>query len=73
MAMLMHLWGGDPRSIDPSCGICSSIPSRLLLKWNHKLVRVERAADHKYDLRFTKAMETGFDLVIRADGAWSKV
>ena len=45
------------------------------IQWNRKLLRVERAEgdDVKYDLHFADGVEAGFDLVVGADGAWSKV
>ncbi|CAF9932171.1 hypothetical protein IMSHALPRED_008820 [Imshaugia aleurites] len=45
------------------------------IQWNRKLVRVEptEGANVKYNLHFTDGMEVGFDLVVGADGAWSKV
>ncbi|KAH7336443.1 hypothetical protein BKA65DRAFT_34113 [Rhexocercosporidium sp. MPI-PUGE-AT-0058] len=42
------------------------------VRWGKKLVRVE-ARGSKYDLHFANSMEEGFDLVVGADGAWSKV
>ena len=42
------------------------------IQWNRKLVRVE-ANKTQYDLHFTDGLEVGFDLVVGADGAWSKV
>ena len=41
--------------------------------WGRKLVRVEPTGDDKYDLHFTDGVESAFDLVVGADGAWSKV
>ncbi|KAF2490813.1 FAD/NAD(P)-binding domain-containing protein [Lophium mytilinum] len=46
------------------------------LKWNHKLKAVKTdpsGTTARYDLHFDDHVETGFDLVIGADGAWSKV
>jgi 2-polyprenyl-6-methoxyphenol hydroxylase-like FAD-dependent oxidoreductase len=44
------------------------------LKWGKKLVKVEAKDDETFDLRFADGqLETGFDIVIGADGAWSKV
>lgn len=45
------------------------------IHWNRKLVRVEPVNVPKfgYNLHFTDGPEVGFDLVIGADGAWSKV
>ncbi|KAG0647336.1 Tetracycline resistance [Hyphodiscus hymeniophilus] len=55
--------------------LLDSIPPNSI-KWNQKLSRVEadpRSKDH-YNLHFADGtMETGFDLVVGADGAWSKV
>ena len=51
-------------SIDPSS-----------IQWGRKLVRVEfnETSTDKYTLHFTDGREEGFDLVVGADGAWSKV
>ncbi|KAH6679209.1 hypothetical protein B0J14DRAFT_614494 [Halenospora varia] len=45
------------------------------IKWNKKLVLVEQAqfTEIKYNLYFEDGVEEGFDLVVGADGAWSKV
>jgi 2-polyprenyl-6-methoxyphenol hydroxylase-like FAD-dependent oxidoreductase len=45
------------------------------VQWGRKLVRVESTKDPKikYNLHFTDGLEVGFDLVVGADGAWSKV
>jgi len=45
------------------------------IQWNRKLLRVEAsvAAADKHDLHFADGIEEGFDLVVGADGAWSKV
>jgi len=43
------------------------------IQWGRKLLRVEAAADDTYDLHFAEGVDTGFDLVVGADGAWSKV
>ena len=45
------------------------------VQWNKKLVRVEpvEGPNVQYDLHFTDSVEAGFDLVVGADGAWSKV
>ena len=42
------------------------------IQWNRKLVRVEPDGS-RFDLHFTNGVEKGFDLVVGADGAWSKV
>jgi len=46
-----------------------------LIQWGHKLKKVEQGENGKFDLHFDgdKAVKTGYDLVIGADGAWSKV
>ncbi|KEP47961.1 putative monooxygenase FAD-binding protein, partial [Rhizoctonia solani 123E] len=42
--------------------------------YSHALASVEPAPENKYDLHFKDGkVETGFDLVIGADGAWSRV
>jgi 2-polyprenyl-6-methoxyphenol hydroxylase-like FAD-dependent oxidoreductase len=43
--------------------------------WNKKLVSVEKstATADTYDLHFTDGTETSYDVVVGADGAWSKV
>jgi 2-polyprenyl-6-methoxyphenol hydroxylase-like FAD-dependent oxidoreductase len=46
------------------------------LQWGHKLSGVKTdptGRTVKYDLHFEHKVETGFDLVVGADGAWSKV
>lgn len=43
------------------------------IHWNKKLQTVEPTADGTYDLHFTDGVEKGFDLVVGADGAWSRV
>jgi 2-polyprenyl-6-methoxyphenol hydroxylase-like FAD-dependent oxidoreductase len=46
------------------------------IKWDRKLARVEAhpRSKEKYNLHFADGTsETGFDLVVGADGAWSKV
>jgi 2-polyprenyl-6-methoxyphenol hydroxylase-like FAD-dependent oxidoreductase len=43
------------------------------VKWGYRLQRVEAAENNKYDLHFNSGIERGFDLVVGADGAWSKV
>jgi 2-polyprenyl-6-methoxyphenol hydroxylase-like FAD-dependent oxidoreductase len=43
--------------------------------WNKKLRSVEKSSTTtaKYDLHFVSGVEEGFDIVVGADGAWSKV
>ncbi|KAG8687808.1 hypothetical protein FRC11_006546, partial [Ceratobasidium sp. 423] len=44
------------------------------VQWSRTLASVEPAANNKYDLHFKDGqVESGFDLVIGADGAWSRV
>jgi 2-polyprenyl-6-methoxyphenol hydroxylase-like FAD-dependent oxidoreductase len=43
------------------------------IKWGKKLVKVEPVENEKYDLHFKDSVETGYSLVVGADGAWSKV
>ena len=45
------------------------------IQWGRKLVRVavNETSINKYILHFTDGREEGFDLVVGADGAWSKV
>ncbi|KAI9762127.1 MAG: hypothetical protein M4579_000607 [Chaenotheca gracillima] len=43
------------------------------ISWGKKLLRVEPAKNDTYDLHFAQEILTGFDLVVGADGAWSKV
>ncbi|GLX41089.1 monooxygenase [Streptomyces roseochromogenus] len=43
------------------------------VRWNHKLTRVEPLADGIHRLHFADGTTTDADLVIGADGAWSRV
>ncbi|KAJ4288092.1 hypothetical protein N0V90_012109 [Kalmusia sp. IMI 367209] len=43
------------------------------VQWNSKLVRIEEGTDSKLSLILADRTEAGFDLVVGADGAWSKV
>ncbi len=43
------------------------------IHWNAKLEQVKLSWNQKYDLHFQDRVETSFDMVIGADGAWSKV
>lgn len=69
---------------NPPCGILN--PNRLVLRnmlldalksecicWGKKIQNVSPAGNDLYDLYFTDGIEKGFDLVIGADGPWSKV
>lgn len=44
-----------------------------VIQWNHKLVSVRSRDGGRHDLQFATSVEEGFDLVVGADGAWSKV
>ena len=44
-----------------------------VIEWGTKLISVQPGEEGKYDLQFKDTTEKGFDLVIGADGAWSKV
>ncbi|CAD6446890.1 e04008b3-3263-421f-8def-14f1d683e26d-CDS [Sclerotinia trifoliorum] len=46
-----------------------------LIQWNSKLIRVEPSKTNpaQFDLHFAGYVAEGFDLVVGADGAWSKV
>ncbi|PQE29564.1 monooxygenase fad-binding protein [Rutstroemia sp. NJR-2017a BBW] len=45
------------------------------IRWNSKIIRVvpNQSNDAEFDLHFADHAEEGFDLVVGADGAWSKV
>ncbi|NDK25492.1 FAD-dependent monooxygenase [Streptomyces sp. TR1341] len=43
------------------------------IRWGHKLASVRHRAEGGYDLAFAEGSTTRADLVIGADGAWSKV
>ncbi|MEU6462864.1 NAD(P)/FAD-dependent oxidoreductase [Streptomyces sp. NPDC046976] len=43
------------------------------IRWGHKLASVRRRAEGGYDLAFADGSATHADMVIGADGAWSKV
>jgi 2-polyprenyl-6-methoxyphenol hydroxylase-like FAD-dependent oxidoreductase len=45
------------------------------IKWRHKLIQVDREeSTHEFTLHFAdQPSQTGFDLIVGADGAWSKV
>ncbi|KAH8648839.1 putative zeaxanthin epoxidase [Ilyonectria robusta] len=48
--------------------LLDSLPAESI-RWGHKLERVEEGGA----LHFTHGSESGFDLIVGADGAWSKV
>ncbi|KAI4125439.1 MAG: hypothetical protein LQ338_004242 [Usnochroma carphineum] len=44
------------------------------MRWGMKLLKVDPRPNDTYDLHFSEGhIETGFDIVVGADGAWSKV
>jgi len=43
------------------------------VRWNSKLVRIDEGQDSKLSLVLADRTESGFDLIVGADGAWSKV
>ena len=43
------------------------------VRWGMKLQKVVSGEGATYDLHFTDTTERGFDLVVGADGAWSKI
>lgn len=53
--------------------LLESLPSGIV-QWNRRLRRVSSGEDKKHVLEFTDdKTESGFDLVVGADGTWSKV
>ena len=48
--------------------LANSLPEGMI-RWNHRLRRI----DDSLNLHFDDSIETGFDLVVGAEGAWSKV
>jgi 2-polyprenyl-6-methoxyphenol hydroxylase-like FAD-dependent oxidoreductase len=48
--------------------LLNSIPNRII-RWGYRL----RTVDEKHNLIFDQGTESGFDLIVGADGAWSKV
>ncbi|MEU3027631.1 NAD(P)/FAD-dependent oxidoreductase [Streptomyces incarnatus] len=43
------------------------------IRWGHKLTSLHRRAEGGYDLAFAEGSATRADMVVGADGAWSKV
>lgn len=43
------------------------------VQWGCKLLQVEETKEGTYDLHFSTGIVRGYDLVVGADGAWSKV
>ena len=52
--------------------LLDSLDSELIF-WDSKVKKVEQRSDGKYNIHFEGKVAEGFDLVIGADGAWSKV
>ena len=52
--------------------LLSSIPEDSV-KWEHKLLSISQSPDQRWKLAFQDQEEQSFDLVVGADGAWSKV
>jgi len=50
----------------------ASLPSETI-RWNHELAQVTPRADGSHDLVFQGRQAGPFDLVVGADGAWSRV
>ena len=48
--------------------LANSLPEGMI-RWNHRLRRV----DENGELHFDNSTETGYDLIVGAEGAWSKV
>ncbi|MFF4801204.1 FAD-dependent oxidoreductase [Streptomyces sp. NPDC001351] len=70
---------GDPGSARPEVDrgelrhllIHSLTPGTI--RWGHKLTSIRHCVEGGYDLTFTEGPATHADIVIGADGAWSKV
>lgn len=43
------------------------------LRWNSKILGTAQSIDGKYEVRLEDHIEVGFDVVVGADGAWSKI
>jgi 2-polyprenyl-6-methoxyphenol hydroxylase-like FAD-dependent oxidoreductase len=52
--------------------LISSFPSDLI-KWNHKVRSIEPSLQNRWTINFESHEAQTFDLVIGADGAWSRV
>ncbi|QND54824.1 FAD-dependent monooxygenase (plasmid) [Phyllobacterium sp. 628] len=52
--------------------LINSIPANTI-QWDHKLQEVRLREDGSYDLVFARETKGPFDLVVGADGAWSRV
>lgn len=58
---------GDLRRI-----LIESLPEGTI-RWNHKVERVTSLGKGKHEVTFTNGTRVGTDLLVGADGAWSKV
>ncbi|MBD5656307.1 MAG: FAD-dependent monooxygenase [Candidatus Eremiobacteraeota bacterium] len=52
--------------------LLDSLPAGTV-RWNHELAAIEAQGDNLFELRFRDAPNETFDLVVGADGAWSRV
>jgi 2-polyprenyl-6-methoxyphenol hydroxylase-like FAD-dependent oxidoreductase len=52
--------------------LTSSIPD-FLIQWDFKIVSIEAAVQNRWTLKFENNEPQTFDLVVGADGAWSRV
>lgn len=52
--------------------LLDSVDPRII-RWGCKIVKVQLGADGQYDVVLSDRIEFGFDVVVGADGAWSKV
>ena len=52
--------------------LIESLPPQTI-RWSSKLARVDRLADNRYQLSFADGSVTTADLLVGADGAWSRV
>jgi len=73
--------GGRPEEFNNRPEIDRRLLRKLLLesliagtvKWNSALLSIDELESGKLNLRFADRIEHGFDVVVGADGAWSKV
>lgn len=45
----------------------------VVLRWNHRLREIVPCADHRWEVRFDGGKSARHDLVIGADGTWSRI
>jgi 2-polyprenyl-6-methoxyphenol hydroxylase-like FAD-dependent oxidoreductase len=73
--------GGRPEDFNDRPEVDRKVLRRILLdslkedtvKWDSKLAEIEEANDGTLNLKFENRTENSFDVVVGADGAWSKV